>query len=89
MPSKPIHRVNRDWLNYCVANSAELTHIQEKNSRPSKNKAALPSISSNHVLDESGLLDIGSITANLTGPKRIFYKDQNGNRKLCVSAEID
>ena len=45
IPSKPIHRVNRDWLNYCEANSAELTCIQEKKGHPSKNKAALPSIS--------------------------------------------
>ena len=42
IPSKPIRRVNRDWLNYCVANSAELTRIQEKKGCPSKNKGALP-----------------------------------------------
>ena len=76
IPSKPIRRVNRDWLNYCVVNSAELTHIQEKKDRPSKNKAALPPISSNHGLNESGLLYIGLNTANLTGAESIFYKDQ-------------
>ena len=88
IPTTPIFRVNRDWFNYCVANSAELTCIQEKG-HPSKNKAALPLISPNHVLNQSGLLDIGLNTGNLTGPESIFYKDQNENRKFCVSAEID
>ena len=41
------------------------------------------------MLNESGLLDIGVNTANLTGPESIFYKNQSGNRKFCVSAEID
>ena len=41
------------------------------------------------MLNESGLLYIGVNTANLTGPESIFYKNQSGNRKFCVSAEID
>ena len=88
IPGKPIRIVNRDWLKHCIEHHAELTHIQEKQGRPSKTKST-PVDQSREVKNECGLLDIGLNTVNLTGAEKVFFEDQNGLRRFRVSTEID
>ena len=89
IPSKNIRRVNKEWMDYCEEHSDELTQIQEKKGRPSKAKSMTVSDQPCVVVNESGLLDIGVNTEQLTGAERVFYVDQKGRRRFRVSTEID
>ena len=89
---KNIRKINKEWYNYCINNAKELMKIQGKKGRPSKTLQTDDTaigIQTSIVVNSYGLLDIGFNTENLTGAERIFYEDQNGDRKFRLSSEID
>ena len=67
--------------------------LQGKKGRPSKTKLQTDDnaigTQTLTVVNSCGLLDTGFNTENLTGAERIFYQDQNGDRKFRLSSEID
>ena len=81
IPSKTVHRVNKDWLTYCIKNSDQLMQTQERKGCRSKTKSAETDQPNDEVLNENGLLDIGCNTSKWSGPERTFYEDQKGKRK--------
>ena len=92
VPPKNLRRLHKEWLNYCEEHACELCEIEESKGRPKKkSKSIVPdrSSSTNTGQNGCGLLDIGMDTSKLAGAERVFYHDQNGERKFRVSTEID
>ena len=59
IPSKIVHRVNKDWLTYCIQNSDQLMRTQERKGRRSKTKPAETDQPNDEVLNKvvSSILD--------------------------------